>query len=89
MGQISSVVMGARSAGPLTEEIEMFTWMTEEVGRGLGEGNRLGDHVEQGKGHRWSAQPPYPKYPYFTSKKLHICDLSTEKVEARRSQVDG
>lgn len=88
MGQISSVVMVARSAGPLIEEIEMLPWMTEEVGR-AGKDNRLGDHVEQGKGHRWSAQPPYPKYPYFTSKKLHICDLSTEKVEARRSQVDG
>lgn len=88
MGQISSVVMVARSAGPLIEEVEMLTWMTEEVSGGGGV-NRLGDHVEQGKGYRWSTQPPYPKYPYITSKKVHICNLSTEKVEAIRSQVDG
>lgn len=88
MGQISSVVMVSRSAGPLIEETEMLTWMTEEVGGGR-KGNRVGDHVEQGKRCRWSTQPPYSKYPYFTSKKLHICALSTEKIEARRSQVDG
>lgn len=85
MGLISSVVMVARSAGPLIEEIEMLTWMTVE-GR---KGNRVGDHVERGKRCRRSTQPPYPKYPSFTSKKLHICALSTEKIEARRSQVDG
>lgn len=88
MGLVSSVVMVARSAGPLIEEIEMLTWMTEEVGGGS-KGNRVGDHVEWGKRCRRSTQPPYPKYPSFTSKKLHICALSTEKIEARRSQVDG
>lgn len=88
MGLISSVVMVARSAGPLIEEIEMLTWMTEEVGGGR-KVNRVGDHVERGKRCRRPMQPPYPKYPSFTSKKLHICALSTEKIEARRSQVDG
>lgn len=48
MGLISSVVMVARSAGPLIEETEMLTWMTEEVGGGR-KGNRVGDHVERGK----------------------------------------
>lgn len=40
--------MVARSAGPLIEETEMLTWMTEEVGGGR-KGNRVGDHVERGK----------------------------------------